>query len=172
MEDKLSGAIEVLLAKLGEQMRTVIETKKLINSLQQMNGESPQFNDAELQATDSGPSRSDMYYGKGPGTACREYLEWRKRACAADEILKGLGQGGFDFKEAGWTEEDGRLRSLSILLAKNTAMFHKLPNGTFGLLSWYPEVAKKKAKEKPVENDVDPKKKEKEEPSNTVIQTK
>jgi hypothetical protein len=63
----------------------------------------------------------------------------------ADEILKGLEEGGFDFEPLGWKEKD-RLRSLSISLAKNTAIFHRLPNnGAFGLLAWYPEVAKRKA---------------------------
>lgn len=170
MNDKLAGAIEVLLSKLDEQIRSVVETKKMINSLRQMNGEAPLFNDSELQPMDAGPSRPDMYYGKGPVTACREYLEWRKRACSAEEILKGLEQGGFDFKSVGWTDEDSRLRNLAISLAKNTAIFHRLPNGTFGLIAWYPDVAKKKAKEKPVDNGGDQKKKGKEE--NTEEQQK
>lgn len=164
MNEKLSGAIEVLLGKLEEQARSILETKKMINSLRQMNGETPLFNEAELQANDSaGPSRPDMYYGKGPATACREYLEWRKQACTAEEILKGLGQGGFDFKAVGWNEEDNRLRNLAISLAKNTAMFHRLPNGTFGLIAWYPDVAKKKTKEKGADTDGEQKKKDKDE---------
>ncbi|QPD04510.1 MAG: hypothetical protein Nkreftii_002284 [Candidatus Nitrospira kreftii] len=169
MEDRLAGAIEVLQEKLQEQIRSVLETKKMINSLRQMNGEAPLFNDADLRLEDSGPSRPDQYYGKGPGTACREYLEWRKRACSADEILKGLSQGGFDFKAAGYEDEDSRLRSLSILLAKNTAMFHRLPNGTFGLIAWYPEVAKKKAKEKPNEGDSKKKGDKEEEDTKTEV---
>jgi|SRR6185295_16389814 len=154
MNEKLSGAIEVLLAQLDEQARSVIETKKMINSLRQRNGETALFNDADFQSSDSGPARRDMYYGKGPVTACREYLDWRKQACTGEEILKGLAQGGFDFKAAGW-DDDSRLRNVSISLAKNTAIFHRLPNGTFGLIAWYPDVAKKKAKEKMAENDAE-----------------
>jgi len=154
MDEKISGAIEVLLARVDEQMRSVIETKKMINSLRQMNGETPLFTDAELQITETGPSRSDMYYGKGLGTACREYLEWKRQACSAEDILKGLVQGGFDFKSSGW-DEDNRLRNLAISLAKNSSMFHKLPNNTFGLISWYPEVVKRKGKEKPTEKATD-----------------
>ena len=163
MDEKLSSAIEVLLAKLDEQMRSVVELKKLINSLRAMNGEAAQFTDLDVSPSDGGPARPDMYYGKGPGTACREYLEWRKRACSAEEILKALGKGGFDFKAAGWAEEENRLRNLSISLAKNTSMFHRLPNGTFGLIAWYPEVAKRKSKEKATDNDGDQRKKDREE---------
>jgi hypothetical protein len=32
---------------------------------------------------------------------------------------------------------------LGLNIAKNTKAFHRLPNGTYGLLGWYPEVEKK-----------------------------
>jgi hypothetical protein len=145
MDDKLNAAIEVLVAKLDEQMRSVIDTKKMINSLRQMNGEEPLYHDTELEQSQiMGLSRPDIFYGKPFATAAREYLEMRKRSCLAEEVLRGLEQGGFDFNVLGWKEKD-RLRSLAISLAKNTTFFHKLPNGTFGLLSWYPEVAKRKS---------------------------
>ena len=48
-----------------------------------------------------------------------------------------------NFKALGWKDND-RLRSLAISLAKNNQKFHKLPNNTFGLLSWYPSVASEK----------------------------
>jgi hypothetical protein len=56
-------------------------------------------------------------------------------------------QGGFDFDATGWKEKD-RLRMLAISLAKNNTKFHKLPNNTFGLLSWYDQaVLAKRTKE-------------------------
>ena len=36
------------------------------------------------------------------------------------------------------------LRNLSISLAKNTQTFTRLPNGTFGLAEWYPNVKAQK----------------------------
>jgi hypothetical protein len=145
MDQRISAAIDVLLAKLDEQKRSVVETKKVINSLRQTVGEPPLFADAELQAqNDVGPSRPDLYYGKGPVTACREYLELRNRACSAEEIMKGLEQGAFDFAATGWKDAT-RARSIAMTLAKNSSIFHRLPNGTFGLLAWYPEVAKRKS---------------------------
>ena len=143
MDEKLNGAIEVLLERLRDKEREVIEAKKMINSLRQMSGESPLFSDAELQQGNN-PTRRDLFYGKPLSTACREYLEFRKQACDAEEILNALEDGGFDFEGLGWKEKDW-LRSLSISLAKNSGIFHRLPNGSFGLLAWYPEVKKPKA---------------------------
>jgi len=147
MSEKLNAAIEVLLEKLEEQSRGIIETKKMVNSLRQMMGQSPQFTDAELQQSlgNVGSLRADLFYGKGPTTAARMYLEMRNRACPADEIMNGLEQGGFDFEAQGWKKLD-RLRSLSISLAKNSSIFHRLPNGTFGLLVWYPDIEKRSSK--------------------------
>src|SRR6267143_869340 len=85
--------------------------------------------------------------------AIEALLENRKKAtgdqaCAPSEILTGLEAGGFDFRAQGWKDND-RLRSLSITLGKNPK-FHRLPNGTYGLISWYPSVAAKK--ERPGKN--------------------
>jgi hypothetical protein len=136
VNDKLSAAIEVLVDQLEQQLLEVSETKKMINALLQRMGQEPMFADTAEQAA-GGPVRADQYYGKPLATAAQEYLERRKQACSADEILKGLEQGGFDFDALGWKEN--RMRSLAMSLAKNTRAFHRLPNGSFGLLSWYDE---------------------------------
>jgi|SRR5579862_7516284 len=137
MNEKLSGAIEVLLEELNQQMAQIAETKKMINSLRQRMGEDPMFADVTAEQAAGGAVRPDQYYGKALATAAQEYLERRKQACSADDILKGLEQGGFDFEALGWKEN--RMRSLAMSLAKNTRAFHRLPNGSFGLISWYDE---------------------------------
>jgi hypothetical protein len=58
------------------------------------------------------------------------------------EIYDSLMAGGYEFDTK---SEDIAQQSLRHSLAKNTALFHKLPNGQFGLLSWYPNVKKPKA---------------------------
>src|SRR5882724_708137 len=141
MKLELSPAVEALRNQLREQLEEVTETKKMINSLLKRMGEEPEFTDVESgQLPLRGALRPDQYYGKPFATAAQEYLERRKQACSADEIMKGLEQGGFDFKAAGWRHDD-RLRSIAISLAKNNTKFHKLPNNTFGMLAWYPGVA-------------------------------
>lgn len=150
MDQKLSAAIEVLIAQVEEETRNLNETKKMVNALRKKNGEEPYYNDVDLPQNQN-ISRPDIFYGKPFATAAREFLDFRKRACSTEEILQGLEQGGFDFDAVGWKEKD-RLRSLAISLAKNSGIFHRLPNGTFGMLYWYPDVKQKKEKEKVAEN--------------------
>jgi hypothetical protein len=138
--EDLNPALDFLHRQLQDKLVEASEIKKTINGLLKQMGCEPEFTDVEAgQLTLRSVTRPDQYYGKPFATAAQEYLERRKQACSAEEIMKGLEQGGFDFKAAGWRPED-RLRSLAISLAKNNAKFHKLPNNTFGLLSWYPSV--------------------------------
>jgi hypothetical protein len=146
---KLDGAIEALLEELQAQMNQVADTKRMINSLLRRTGKEPQFPDdgVEQVGTASLRIRPDQYYGRPLATSVQEFLENRKKltgeqACTPSEILAALEQGGFDFKAQGWKDTD-RLRSMSITLGKNPK-FHRLPNGTYGLLGWYPDVAAKR----------------------------
>lgn len=146
---KLEGAIEALLEELQLQLEQVADTKKTINSLLRRIGKEPQFPDVEAEQAGfgSGRIRTDQFYGRALATSVEEFLENRKKAtgeqaCTSNEILVGLEAGGFDFKAQGWKDKD-RLRSLSVTLGKNPK-FHRLPNGTYGLSSWYPGVAARK----------------------------
>ena len=155
MSDKLNAAIEELQAHLADQLQEVTETKKMINALRKRMGLDPLYGDVSVEQVGALPP--DQYNGKPLASAAGEYLERRKQACPAEEIMRGLEQGGFDFEATGWKEKD-RLRMLAISLAKNNTKFHKLPNNTFGLLSWYDQavIAKRATKEergKPNGND-------------------
>ncbi|MFZ0912546.1 MAG: hypothetical protein WBQ76_05375 [Candidatus Korobacteraceae bacterium] len=143
----MTAAIEELQAHLDQQLQDVAETKKMINALRKRNGEESLYADVAVESV--GAMRPDQYYGKPLATAAAEYLERRKQACPAEEIMRGLEQGGFDFEATGWKEKD-RHRLLAVSLAKNNVKFHKLPNNTFGLLAWYDQavLAKKNKDEK------------------------
>ncbi len=145
MSTKLDEAINELLEDLQEKVNEVSETKKAINLLLRRTGKDRMFPDETPERITSMRIRADQFYGRPLATCAQEYLDQRKKAtgeqaCDVAEILKALEQGGFDFRAVGWRDND-RLRSLSISLAKNTKVFHRLPNGMFGLLTWYPEVA-------------------------------
>ena len=150
MSEHLKRTIADLQEELREQERTVTETKRLINQLCKRAGMPPMYTDAELQAR-SGPGlsiRSDQFYGQGLSTAIREILDMRKAlnrgAATLNEIYDALMEGGYKFDTK---NEDNSKRGLRISLTKNTSIFHKLPNGKFGLLEWYPnaKAAKKRA---------------------------
>lgn len=134
MSDRLSGAVEELEIQLQEQLQEVSNTKKLINSLLKRTGQPPRYPDTSVET--AGPIRKDVYYGKPLATAVQMVLERMGGAATAADILKALEEGAFDFRPLKWTDAM-RLRNLAISMAKNTKAFHKLPNGTFGLISWY-----------------------------------
>lgn len=134
MSDRLSGAVEELEIQLQEQLQEVSNTKKLINSLLKRTGQPPRYPDTSVET--AGPIRKDVYYGKPLATAVQMVLERMGGAATAADILKSLEDGAFDFRPLKWTDAM-RLRNLAISMAKNTKAFHKLPNGTFGLVSWY-----------------------------------
>jgi hypothetical protein len=142
MADGLNAAVEELQSQLAQQLSEVADTKKMINLLLKRMGKDPLYTD--IDSGNSGIIRPDQFYGKQFATAAQEYLEIRRQACQAEDILRGLETGGFDFEVMGWKDND-RLRNLAISLAKNNIKFHKLKNGSFGLRSWYDADFLKKA---------------------------
>jgi hypothetical protein len=146
MSDALRTAVDEIQAKIKAHLDEVADLKRAANALSRIIGTDPPYPDADQdQETATGPSRPDVYYGKPLTTAAREFLEFRKRACTPEEILKGMEQGGFDFEGLGWKGEH-KLRSLSVSLSKNTAVFRRLPNGMFGLNAWYQDTPRRRGK--------------------------
>lgn len=148
MSNELQGAINVLIARVDQKTQEVNEIKRMVNSLCREANLPPTYSDADLAVKGfSGlPSlASDQFYGKSPVSAAREYLELRRTAVPLEEVLEALGRGGFDFDLQGWTDEGARLRNLGVSMGKNSAIFHRLPNNTWGLTKNYPEIKKKKA---------------------------
>ena len=142
MKEVLTPAVDALLEQLREQTTAVADTKKMINQLRARMGEEPMFDDITAESVDAGPSRPDLYYGKPLATAAQMFLQRKKRACPIEEIFEGLKAGGFEFPET-WKKSDW-LRLFAVQIGKNSKTFHRLPNGTLGLLAWYPAVNAKK----------------------------
>jgi hypothetical protein len=139
--------------KIQGHLDEIFKLKSTINHIAELQGEGAIYTDLEQQTAGIGPHRSDAYYGKKLATAIREYLEFRRQAVPVEEILKGLEQGGFDFNALNWTE-GVRLRALAINIGKNTAVFHRLPNGMWGLKTWYPEAKEKEDRKAPTKRAV------------------
>jgi hypothetical protein len=146
MSEQLQGAIDFLVGRIEQKAQELAEQKRTVNALCREAGREAMYPDAELAGTTGGlPSlRASQFYGKTPTVAAREYLDKRADAVSLEEILEALQRGGFDFDSQGW-KEDARLRNLGISLGKNSSIFHRLPNGTWGLTKWYPNVKQKKA---------------------------
>jgi hypothetical protein len=149
MDEHLTSIMEQAKRKLAEQEQAVIDSKKFINQLCQFGGVPPLYKleEAGPTALGIGAIQSDTFYGKSATTAVREFLEMRKAsslgAATYGEVIQALETGGFDFSTLSPDKEVAK-RAVTITLGKNSSIFHKLPNGNWGLLSWYPEAKEKK----------------------------
>jgi hypothetical protein len=133
-DEVLVQAIKKIQDDLDKLMAEVNKKKNVINEIYGILGQPPPY---EIEGESGAQAlRPDQFYGKAFATAASEFLQRRRHACTAEEIYDGLKEGGFKFP---WEEND-RLRSVAISLAKNSQLFHRLPNNTFGLLAWYPDI--------------------------------
>ncbi|MEI9475191.1 MAG: hypothetical protein WCO26_01250 [Deltaproteobacteria bacterium] len=152
-DEVLIQAIQKIQGDLDKLMVEVNKKKNVINEIYGILGQPAPY---EIEGdTGTKPLRPDQFYGKAFATAATEFLQRKRHACTAEEIYDGLKEGGFKFP---WEESD-RLRSVAISLAKNSTLFHKLPNNTFGLLAWYPDIdaepkRRRTAKNEQVNSDV------------------
>lgn len=155
MTDHFEQTIAELQKKLQEQEQEVIKTKDMINRLCEYARKPPLYTDADLKPTSAITNiRSDQFYGQPLARAVREALEMRHNTnvgpASVKEIYEILKQGGYLFETK---NEQNAMRGLRISLAKNTALFHKLPNGRFGLVAWYPKIQAARSKEPPEEDE-------------------
>lgn len=138
---------EQTIADLEERLEELnAESQKLksaINCLCDVMGQ-PHKYDLESKSDNIKNLRADEYYGRPLATVVTEVLEKRSiqelGAATLDEIYEQLVAGGFNFTG----KNDGiKKRGLAISMSKNQK-FHKLPNDTWGLAKWYPDVKSKK----------------------------
>lgn len=151
MDEHLLKTLEQAKRKLADQEAAVSTTKKFINQLCEFGGVPPMFPtvDEATSPLGVGSITRDSFYGKSVTTAVREYLEMRKAsglgAATHSEIIEALKAGAFDFSTVS-PDEVVAHRGVAITLAKNSSIFHKLPNGNWGLMVWYPEAKERKQK--------------------------
>jgi hypothetical protein len=142
-ESDFMPAISRLVADIERRDAETREMKRTVNKLCGYAGVQPRYPDAALDAgIGHGALKADQFYGKPLATAVREYLDMRgaptsggQGAATVKDIFSALKEGGFAFDTK---NDDNAMRGLRISLAKNTTTFHRLPNGQFGLLVWYP----------------------------------
>jgi hypothetical protein len=145
MEDHVAKTISLVQAQVRDLERQLAEKKRMVNSLCELAGQPPMYASTEPSADGSVAIRSDEFYGKALATAVRKILEKRSHAglgaASVSEIYDAMVKGGyrFDAKSAANAK-----RSLRISLTKNSVTFHKLPNGNYGLLEWYPNAKETK----------------------------
>ncbi len=137
MNDILN-TIEVLANKIRAKEEEANKLKKLVNELCGEAEVEIRYHDiSETGSTLSG-IRSDLFYGQTLTAAIRNYLERRKAsnlgAASVGAIYKAIRDGGYKFVTK--SEENAKI-SVGNALRKTSSIFHRLPNGQYGLLAWY-----------------------------------
>ncbi|MCK1329874.1 MULTISPECIES: hypothetical protein [unclassified Bradyrhizobium] len=129
------------IAAMGIVDGEVRDKKKTVNTLCGVAGREELYTVEAPDAAIPNRIRPDQFYGQALATAVRTILEMRKQqnlgAATINEIFDALTTGGYTFNTK---NDDVARQSLRNSLSKNTITFHKLPNGRFGMLSWYPNA--------------------------------
>lgn len=158
MNDDILITIEALTKRVVAKEEETNKLKKLVNELC-AEGEIPiRYPNIPQAGASISAIRSDQFYGQTITAAIRNYLDQRKAvglgAATLNEIYLAVREGGYKFESK---NEDNAKTSVGNTLRKTSSVFHRLPNGQYGLLEWYPS-----AKSKP-NTDQPPKKKSKKE---------
>ena len=140
MSEHINRTIADLESRLAAQQEEVSRLKRTINDHCELAGQPPRYQDVDARTAPSvSAMRSDQFYGRPLATVVREYLEMRKGSnlgpSSVNAIYTALVEGGFKFETS---NEENAKRGLRVSLSKNSNTFHKLPNGDWGLLEWYP----------------------------------
>jgi hypothetical protein len=144
MSDDILNTIEVLTKRVGAKEEEASKLKKLVNELCAEAGVTARYPNIAESSGAVGGIRSDQFYGQTLTAAIRNYLEQRKAsgfgAAGLNEIYLAVRDGGYKFESK--NEENAKI-SVGNTLRKTSSIFHRLPNGQYGLLTWYPSAKAK-----------------------------
>lgn len=139
----LEQAINELMAEVATDETALRKKKESVNTLCAVDNRPAAYVLTDAEATVPLKIRPDQFYGQPLASAVRTVLEIRRAqnlgAASVNEIFDALQAGGYQFNTK---SDEVAKNSLRNSLAKNTVTFHKLPNGRFGMLSWYPKAQK------------------------------
>jgi hypothetical protein len=145
MPSPLDPAIDALERRREEALATAGEMERSINTLCKEAGYPPRYTDsASTNSIRVTQISDDTFYGMKQTGAMRTYLEMRKTQglgpAGTREIYDALLQGGYQFEAK---TPDIAMVGMRALLRTQPLVFHRLPQGTWGLSTWYPDAKKK-----------------------------
>jgi hypothetical protein len=141
MNDDILSTIEVLSARVRVREEEANKLKKLVNELCTEAGVELRYAISLESGGVSTAIRSDQFYGQTLTAALKNYLDSRKAgglgAASVDEIYRAVKAGGYKFETA---SEENAKTGVRNALRLTSSIFHRLPNGQYGLLAWYPSA--------------------------------
>jgi DNA-directed RNA polymerase delta subunit len=136
MADHITETLKIMMAQIEEEERALNEKRRAANALSRLLSEPPVYPDVDIVSS-AMTTRPDEYYGRPANDVIKTILEKRKKAeygsATVAEIYQAMVQGGFHFQ----TENENYAKR-GIYSALVDTQFHKLPDGRYGLASWYP----------------------------------
>ncbi|MET4293638.1 hypothetical protein ABIB06_004710 [Bradyrhizobium sp. LB8.2] len=150
MPSEFDPAIAAMERRREEALAGVADLERTINHLCKEAGYPPRYNEATVSnATKVTQISDDTFYGMKQTPAMRAYLEMRKAQglgpANTREIYDALVQGGYQFESK---TPDIAMVGMRALLRTQPLVFHRLPQGTWGLAAWYPDAKKPKEEAK------------------------
>lgn len=150
-QHELMPAITLMERKVDDAERRVNELLSALNVLRAEAGMPPRPHGGggggggEGEGQISTQIKPDSFFGQKQQTAMRNYLSMRRAQglgpAKPRDIYDALLAGGYQFEAK---DAEVALVGMRALLRKRSEIFIKLPNNTYGLLSWYPDAKKPK----------------------------
>jgi hypothetical protein len=151
MPNELDPAIAAFERRREDALASVAECERTINTLCKEAGYPPRYTETSVNnATKVTQISDDTFYGQKQTPAMRMYLEMRKAQglgpATPREIYEAIKSGGYVFEAK---DAEVALVGMRALLRTQPNVFHRLPQGTWGLTTWYPDAKKPKEEPKP-----------------------
>jgi hypothetical protein len=141
MNDDIVNTIEVLATRVRGKEDEANKLKHLVNELCAEAGVAIRYPNVAQNGAAGSAIRADHFYGQTLTAAIRNYLEHRKAsglgAATVVDIFRAIRDGGYKFESK---SEHNKQISVGNALRKTSSIFHRLPNGQYGLLAWYPSA--------------------------------
>jgi hypothetical protein len=145
MSQHVTETINLVQQQIQNLQRELSEKQRMVNSLCDLIGQTRLYADTSV-SSGLRALRSDQYYGQPLATAIRMVLERRQAAgqgpATVSDIYDDLVAGGYLFNAK---SDENAKRGVYGTLSKSSGAFHKLPNGDYGLLEWYPDIKEARA---------------------------
>lgn len=153
MSPELEKAVDSLRAELARLNQRASEVQKLINQMLAMDGQPPEFPDADAGTVMTGSMKIEptTFLGMKLENAARMFLKMRGKAATAQEIRDALESGGYKFE---W-KPNRVVPNLGITLGQKKAdfvSFDTVAGKMYGLWEQYPD--KKRERDRPKQNSV------------------
>jgi hypothetical protein len=151
MPNELDPAIAAFERRREDALASVAECERTINTLCKEAGYPPRYTETGTNnATKVTQISDDTFYGQKQTPAMRTYLDMRKAQglgpATPREIYEAIKSGGYVFEAK---DSEVALVGMRALLRTQPNIFHRLPQGTWGLTAWYPDAKKPKEDAKP-----------------------